>query len=189
VKGGKHGVIACSPSSRHLLQSLIPPAVLAVTCANVEHNVDVCLQAKGKQFHYLLLPNYLLQYYIFQTSMNNRKTMRTNKKYHRIHTISTPNIRDSKGFWRWCITLRIIAFSDFVHSPVFYLSMTLQPSWTLASFSVSVGLLGGGISPSQGRYLHTEQHENRTNAHRHPCFEWDSKPRSQCSSERRQFMP
>jgi hypothetical protein len=41
-----------------------------------------------------------------------------------------------------------------------------------------------GISPSQSRYLHTEQHK----AHRQPCLEWDSNPRSQRSSERRQFM-
>jgi hypothetical protein len=39
-----------------------------------------------------------------------------------------------------------------------------------------------GISPSQGRYLHTERR-------RRPCLEWDSNPRSQRSSERRQFMP
>jgi hypothetical protein len=53
----------------------------------------------------------------------------------------------------------------------------------------TVGLLGRQISPSQGRYLHTEQHNHRPNAHRHPCLEWDSNPRSQRSSERRQFMP
>jgi hypothetical protein len=35
--------------------------------------------------------------------------------------------------------------------------------WALAAFSV--GLLGRGISPSQGRYLHTEQHKRRINAH------------------------
>jgi hypothetical protein len=43
--------------------------------------------------------------------------------------------------------------------------------WALAAFSVSwsctqsVGLLGRGISPSQGLYLYTEQHKHRTNAH------------------------
>jgi hypothetical protein len=46
-----------------------------------------------------------------------------------------------------------------------------------------------GISPSQGRYLHTEQRKHKINAHRHPCLEWDSNPQSQRSSERRQFMP
>jgi hypothetical protein len=68
--------------------------------------------------------------------------------------------------------------------------------WTLAAFSVSesytqsVGLLEWGISPSQGRFLHTDQHKHRINAFRHPCFEWDSNlKRSQCSSGRRQFMP
>jgi hypothetical protein len=35
------------------------------------------------------------------------------------------------------------------------------------------------ISPSQGRYLHIEQHKHRMNAHRHPCLEWDSNPWSQ----------
>jgi hypothetical protein len=29
----------------------------------------------------------------------------------------------------------------------------------------SLGLLGRGIIPSQGRYLHTEQHKHRINAH------------------------
>jgi hypothetical protein len=41
----------------------------------------------------------------------------------------------------------------------------------LSSFLIytqSVGLRGLGISPSQGHYLHTEQHEHRINAHRHP---------------------
>jgi hypothetical protein len=35
----------------------------------------------------------------------------------------------------------------------------------------SVGLLGRGISPSQGRYLHTGQHKHRINANRHSCLE------------------
>jgi hypothetical protein len=48
----------------------------------------------------------------------------------------------------------------------------------------SIGLLGQVISPSQGRYLTQTQ-----NKHRHPCLVWDSNPRSQRSSERRQFMP
>jgi hypothetical protein len=61
--------------------------------------------------------------------------------------------------------------------------------WTLADFvsfliSYTVGLLRRGISPSQGRYLH----KHRINADKHPCFEWDSNPQSQYSSERKQFM-
>jgi hypothetical protein len=38
----------------------------------------------------------------------------------------------------------------------------------------TAGLLGRGISPPQGRYLHTEQHKHRINAHKHPCLERDS---------------
>jgi hypothetical protein len=52
------------------------------------------------------------------------------------------------------------------------------------SYTQSVGLLGRGITMSQGCYLNTRQHK-----HRHPCFKWDSNPRSQRLSERRQFMP
>jgi hypothetical protein len=68
-----------------------------------------------------------------------------------------------------------------------YLSMSLQPfvgPWTLFQFldlfTQSVGLLGRGISPSQGRYLHTEQHRHRINAHRRPRLKWNSNPLSQC---------
>jgi hypothetical protein len=50
-----------------------------------------------------------------------------------------------------------------------------------------LGLLGRGISRSQDGYLHTEEHKHRINAHRCPCLEWDSNPRSQCSSRRRRF--
>jgi hypothetical protein len=53
----------------------------------------------------------------------------------------------------------------------------------------TVGLLRPAISPSRDRCLHAEQHKHRINAHRHPCLEWDSEPKSQFSSERRQFMP
>jgi hypothetical protein len=53
----------------------------------------------------------------------------------------------------------------------------------------TVGLLGRVFGPSEGRYLHTEQHKHKINAHRHPCLQWDSNPLSQRSSERRQSMP
>jgi hypothetical protein len=59
-------------------------------------------------------------------------------------------------------------------------------------FSLSVGLLGQVIGPSQGRYLNTVQHKHRINAYthnKHPCHEWDWNPRSRLPSERRQFRP
>jgi hypothetical protein len=46
----------------------------------------------------------------------------------------------------------------------------------------SVELLRRVISPSQGRYV-------TKTISTHPCIEWDSNPRSQRSSERRQFVP
>jgi hypothetical protein len=45
----------------------------------------------------------------------------------------------------------------------------------------SVGLLGRRINPSQGRYLHAEQHKHRINAHHHSCLKWDSNTQSQRS--------
>jgi hypothetical protein len=48
----------------------------------------------------------------------------------------------------------------------------------------SVGFLGRGISPLQGRYLTQTQNKRRD-----PCFECDLNRRSQRSSERRHFMP
>jgi hypothetical protein len=108
----------------------------------------------------------------------------------------------------------------------------LGPFFSFLIYTQSVGLLGRGISPPQGLYLHTEQHKHRINeqtsmpvvgfeptipvseqaktvhaldravtvigtgrhkqrinAERHPCPEWNSNPRSQCSSGRRCFMP
>jgi hypothetical protein len=77
-----------------------------------------------------------------------------------------------------------------------YLSMALQTfvgPWVLFQFlnlfTKSVGLLGREMSPSQGRYLHTGQHKQRINAHRHPWLKWDSNRTSQCLRERIQFMP
>jgi hypothetical protein len=57
-----------------------------------------------------------------------------------------------------------------------YSSCGPWPVFQFPNLTQLVGLLGRGMSPSQGRYLHTEQHKYRINAHRHPCFEWDSNP-------------
>jgi hypothetical protein len=48
----------------------------------------------------------------------------------------------------------------------------------------SAGLLGRGISPLQGRYLHKEQYKQRMNANRHPCIEFDLNTRYHRSSEK-----
>jgi hypothetical protein len=70
------------------------------------------------------------------------------------------------------------------------LCMALQPfvgPWPLLSFLI---LYTVDRTPWTGnlpvaRPLPT----HRINAHRHPCFGWDSSPRHQYSSGRRQFMP
>jgi hypothetical protein len=75
-----------------------------------------------------------------------------------------------------------------------YISSLLPPLWrtghpwnALFHFNFlilwySVGPLGWGISPSQGRYLY----KHRINTDTHPCLEWDSNPRSLRLSGRRQ---
>jgi hypothetical protein len=58
--------------------------------------------------------------------------------------------------------------------------MDLDRFFSFLIYTQLVGLLGWGISLSQDRCLHTEQHKHRINAHRHLCHEWDSNPRTQC---------
>jgi hypothetical protein len=51
-------------------------------------------------------------------------------------------------------------------------------------YTQSVGLLGRGISPSQGRYLHTEEHKHNKRKHIHALSgNWTN-----CFSRRRWFM-
>jgi hypothetical protein len=74
---------------------------------------------------------------------------------------------------------------SFIHS-----SMALQPfvgPWPLLHFHRTPWTCDQPVA--RPLPTHTEQHKHRINAHRHPCLEWDSNPRSQLSSERRQFMP
>jgi hypothetical protein len=49
-----------------------------------------------------------------------------------------------------------------------------------------LGLLRQWISPAQGLYLHRTTQHRKTPTH--PCLEWDSDPRSQCSCGRRQYV-
>jgi hypothetical protein len=46
--------------------------------------------------------------------------------------------------------------------------MDLGRFFSLLIYTQPVGLLGRGISPTQGHYLHTEQHKHKINAHKHP---------------------
>jgi len=55
-------------------------------------------------------------------------------------------------------------------------------------FGHSVGLLGRGISPTQG-LLSTQDNTIQKIVETHLCLEQDSNPRSQCSGDRRQYVP
>jgi hypothetical protein len=77
---------------------------------------------------------------------------------------------------------------------------TSELIWNYGSCKQLVGPLGRGISPSQGRYLCTEQQKHRINAdkssmarvrfeHRIPVFEWAKcilflRPRGYCDRQR-----
>jgi hypothetical protein len=75
------------------------------------------------------------------------------------------------------------SFSRILLTPMNDISLSLSLSLWLYShsdlgrlfnfliYTKSVVLFGRGISPSQRRYLHTEQHKHRINAHTHPCLE------------------
>jgi hypothetical protein len=81
---------------------------------------------------------------------------------------------------------------------VIHLSVVLQPfvgPWQLFIFSFAI-LYTVGRTPWTGDQqvarplpTHTGQLKYRIKAYRHPCLEWDSNPRPQCISGRRQFIP
>jgi hypothetical protein len=74
----------------------------------------------------------------------------------------------------------------FLFSP---LSMALQPfgPWPLFQFLNPTHSRQDSLGEDQAVARPLPTH--RINAHRHPCLEWDSKLRPQCSSRRRRFMP
>jgi hypothetical protein len=103
-------------------------------------------------------------------------------------------INSATHYYCCCCCCCCCCFCRYYYYYAHYCSTTLY--FAFATFSVSwsytqlVGLLGRGISPSQGRYLHAGQHkQNKRTQYRHPYFEWDSNPRSQHPSDRRQFIP
>jgi hypothetical protein len=87
---------------------------------------------------------------------------------------------------------QILFLKTFVYPFLLYCTLTVTRFFIfLWIYTQSVGLLGRVIGQSQGLYLNTGQHKHtHTYTHpKHPCPKWDSNPRSQRLSERRQFMP
>jgi hypothetical protein len=76
--------------------------------------------------------------------------------------------KDAERRGQWCYSA---IMSEWRNDITIINGYWLLICWALAAFSVSwsytqlVGLLGWGISPSQGLYLHIEQHKHRINAH------------------------
>jgi hypothetical protein len=88
-------------------------------------------------------------------NMNPRKTPRDDEN--RVSSSQfTPFIRSRSKY-----------IHSFIHSSIAYRSL-LGPALFFSFvifFNQTVGFLVRGISPSQGRYLHTEQYKHRINAH------------------------
>jgi hypothetical protein len=61
--------------------------------------------------------------------------------------------------------------------------------WTLATFSLSWSFYTVGRTPWTGDQPFARSPPAHNTAQTHPNLKWDSNPRSQCSRERRQFMP
>jgi hypothetical protein len=74
------------------------------------------------------------------------------------------------------IIIIIIALQPFVQRWQFF--QYLDP----IQYTQSVWLLGRVISPPLVRNLRTGQHKQSRRTQGHPCSEWDSNPRSQCSN-------
>jgi hypothetical protein len=93
--------------------------------------------------------------------------------------------------WQSCCAVHL-TFGRFIHS-FLHSSMTLQTflgPWPLFQFRDPIhsrqdSLDGGSARCKAVTYA---EHKQRINAQRHPGLEWDSNPRSQCSSEGRQCM-
>jgi hypothetical protein len=83
-------------------------------------------------------------------------------KHGRIVYILQSELMNKKGKRKWSASssaiLIYLSIYLWLYSPLLGLQF-------LYSYTQSVGLLGRGISPSQGRYIHTEQHKHRINAH------------------------
>jgi hypothetical protein len=114
-----------------------------------------------------------------------------------MHTLMSYGVAD------WVNDEMSVTLSEFVTNLVnVSLSLSLfllLPLWNIghpwnASIHSSFLILKTvGRTPWKGdqpvaRPLPTHDLTNRINADKHPCLEWDSNPRFQCSNERRQFM-
>jgi hypothetical protein len=71
--------------------------------------------------------------------------------------------KDCRATDEWLINIRILLLFYYYCSTALF--SALAPIPVSRSYTQSVGILGRGISPSQGFYPHTQQHEHRINAH------------------------
>jgi hypothetical protein len=98
----------------------------------------------------------------------------------------------------YCVALSTLEAQRRINYYSVHSSMALQPSvrpWPLLQFRNLFYTDGrtpwtSDQSVARPQPTHrTTQNRIKAHTHRHPCFEWDSNPRTQRSSERRQFIP
>jgi hypothetical protein len=76
----------------------------------------------------------------------------------------------------------------FISMALKYFCLTLADVQFLNLYAVS-GTLWTGDQPIARPLPKQRSTQTQNKAHRHLCLQWASNPRSQCSSERRRFMP
>jgi hypothetical protein len=99
--------------------------------------------------------------------------------------------QEERAYWNCKESKDINTFNSFIHSP-----MALQSfvgPWPLLRYVIffiqTVGLLGRVISSSHMPLLkHGTTKTQNKHIKKYPCLEWDSNPRSQCSSGKTQFI-
>lgn len=70
--------------------------------------------------------------------------------------------------------------------------LTDRPLWTepIRNFEITSRYDSSGVGSALYKATTcTGQHKHRVNVHRHPCLEYDSNPRFQCLTGRRNLMP
>jgi hypothetical protein len=114
----------------------------------------------------------------------------------KVETCSETPLPNKRMFIRLYRFVFVCGYYCCVVGPIFHSSMALQlfvGPWPLHQFRNLFYTDGGTswtIDQPVARPLPTRRTTQTQNkrTHRHPCLEWDSSPRSQRSSRRRQFI-
>jgi hypothetical protein len=92
-------------------------------------------------------------------------------------------LKDDPDLWGYIIIINIMAYSLLLGLGRFFFSFLILYTFGRTPWT-------GDQPVARPLPTHrTTQTQNKCTKYRHPCLEWDSNPRCQRSSERKQFMP